>query len=365
MRSEDEQFTVILPTLNERQNISPLLDRLSSLHPEACVLVVDDCSDDGTAEEVRRRMASNHRLDLLERSGASRGLSGSVTDGILRVRTEFFIVIDADFQHPPERIADMMESLIEGNDIVVGVRQNRRSLSASRKLSSMGAHAMANAYLLIKGQPRTRDTMSGFFGGRTQLWREIIEESGDQFESQGFKVLFDLLRFAPRDISIGQVEFEFGERRGGESKLSSRVALSIMKQCGMPGKAVALVISFLFLNMLGRFLATLILGTVSTFALVSFLGSPFHISALFPTITSLIVAMVYLVIATELLFRRRNDSLLGSARLIMVATVGYLFTIFMFYLVTPNLEMLQALCVFVGFGVALSWDVIGCTLPTS
>ena len=75
--------------------------------------------------------------------------------------------------------------------------------------------------------------------------------------------------------------------------------------------------------------------------------------------------MVYLVIATELLFRRRNDSLLGSARLIIVATVGYLLTIYMFYLVTPNLELLQALCVFVGFGVALSWDVLGCSLPTS
>jgi len=331
--SEVESYTIILPTLNEDHNIIPILSKLSSLYPHAKILVVDDGSDDGTVEKVLRCKAAYQKIDLIERAGNERGLTASILDGILNTKTDFFVVMDADFQHPPEKIMDIVDSLKKGNDIVVGVRKNRCSLSLIRKISSWGAHALANFYLSLKRQSRTRDTMSGFFGGRTELCKEIIKRHGNKFELKGFKILFDLLKFAPKNISVGEVEFEFGERQGGKSKLSSRVVLSILRQCGIPGKITASVISFLLLNMLGRFLATFVLGTFSTVAFLSVLGDSFHISEIFPTVTSLVVAMVLL-------------------------------TVYMVQLATSDVGLLEALSLLVGFGLAFSWDVIGCSLPS-
>ncbi|NYT12399.1 MAG: glycosyltransferase [Methanomassiliicoccales archaeon] len=365
--SDTHRFTIVLPTLNEGATIVKMLDTLTRLYPDSRVVVVDDSSTDGTIKKVQKYSISNSMVSLVERTGKKRGLNASIIEGILNSNTEFYVVIDADFQHPPESIKDVMNSLMEGNDIVVGVRRNRESLSRGRKLSSMGAHGLANTYLWWKGQPRTSDTMSGFFGGGTQLCKEIIEEYSDLFEGQGFKALFDLLKFAPNDIRVGEISFEFGERQGGESKLSSKIVLSILNQCGILGKSVAAVTGFFLLHMLGRFIATFILGLFATFALLEWIGAPINVYSFFPTITSFIVGVVYLVIATELLFsNRKQDSLLGSIKLISVASAGYLFTIYMFTVFAgTEVEILQAICMFVGFGVALSWDVIGCSIPSS
>lgn len=365
--SDTHRFTIVLPTLNEGATIVKMLDTLTRLYPDSRVVVVDDSSTDGTIKKVQKYSISNSMVSLVERTGKKRGLNASIIEGILNSNTEFYVVIDADFQHPPESIRDVMDSLMESNDIVVGVRRNRESLSMGRKLSSMGAHSLANTYLLWKGQPRTSDTMSGFFGGRTQLCKEIIEEYSDLFEGQGFKALFDLLKFAPNGIKVGEISFEFGERQGGESKLSSKIVLSILSQCGILGKSVAAVTGFFLLHMLGRFIATFILGLFATFALLEWIGAPINVYSFFPTITSFIVGVVYLVIATELLFsNRKQDSLLGSIKLISVASAGYLFTIYMFTVFAgTEVEILQAICMFVGFGVALSWDVIGCSIPSS
>lgn len=359
---EVENYTIILPTLNEGQNIIPILTRLYSLYPHASILVVDDGSDDGTVEKVLRYKTTCKKIDLVERAGKDKGLTASILDGILNTNTEFFVVLDADFQHPPEKIKEIIDTLQNGKDIVVGVRKNRRSLSLTRKLSSWGAHALASSYLLLKRQPRTRDTMSGFFGGRTELCKEIIRQHRNEFELKGFKVLFDLLKFAPKNISVGEVEFDFGERLGGKSKLNSSVVLSILRQCGIPGKITASIISFLLLNMLGRFLATFVLGTISTIVFLSVLGGSFQLSELFPTVTSLVLTMVYLVIATELLFRKKRESLLDSARLIAIGAFGYLLTVYMVQLSTSDFGVLEALSLLIGFGLAFTWDVIGCSL---
>jgi dolichol-phosphate mannosyltransferase len=364
---DTDRFTIILPTLNEGATIVKMLDTLTDMYPKSKILVVDDSSVDGTDEKVNRYHRLKPQVNLLDRAGKERGLNASIMDGISHSDTEFFIVLDADFQHPPGSVADLMDSLIDGNDMVVGVRINRVSLSLGRKLSSVGAHKMANSYLWWKGKPRSSDTMSGFFGGDSVLCKEIIEENSDDFEDRGFKALFDLLKFAPKDLRLAEVEFEFGQRQGGESKLSSKIVLSILKQCGIPGKAVAAVANFFLLNMLGRFLATFMIGMLTVFALLGWAGGPITIYSFFPTTTAFFVGVVYLVIATELLLMRKEQgTLMGNIKLVSVAAIGYFLTIYMFTVFAgTEVEILQAICLFVGFGIALGWDMIGCSIPSS
>jgi len=239
---DHSKYTVILPTYNEVQNIPPMVEELLTRYPGVRVLVVDDDSYDGTPEAVRELMARHPGVDLLSRDPQDRGLTASLMDGIAAVTTEHFVAMDADFQHPPAVVEGIMRELAEGHVLVVGTRNDIRAMSVSRRLASWGANFLAQAYLFVHRQRRPHDLMSGFFGGQTAVWREVILSKGARFERRGFKVLFDLMKFGPRDVDIAEVRYDFGERAGGESKLNSRVIISLLRQCGVLGRALAFLV---------------------------------------------------------------------------------------------------------------------------
>lgn len=364
--SESKEFTVILPTLNEGATIARMIDRITELYPGAEILVVDDGSTDGTVSKVRRLVRVKEGVSLIQRDVLDRGLTASIMDGIRRTETDYFVVMDSDFQHPPESVGDIIDSLLEGNDLTIGVRETRNELPIGRKLSSVGAHKLANIYLRLKGKPLSKDTMSGFFGGRTDLFKRIIDKHGSEFERRGFKVLFDFLKFMPGDARIDEVEFAFGERMGGESKLDSRVVLSILRQCGLAGKGLATASSFLLLTMMGRFTATIILGLSATFAVLSVTGVDWTTTTALSTFLSFILAMVYLTIATEFSIsdNRRIKTLAEGAKLVSISLIGYILTLYVFYTISAELTLLQALSTLLGFIIALSWNILGCSIPT-
>ncbi len=235
-------FTVILPTYNEVQNIRVMIEELLRLYPGINVLVMDDNSIDGTVESVHALMAKHPSVRLIVRDPRDRGLTASLMDGIVNARTERFIVMDADFQHPPASVGDVMRELSAGHVMVVGTRNNIKALSVTRRLASWGANFLARLYLLSHRKCRPSDMMSGFFGGETAVWKEVILTNGKKFERQGFKVLFDLMKFSAPQTRAAEVRYDFGERSGGESKLDSRVIVSLLRQCGYLGRFVAALI---------------------------------------------------------------------------------------------------------------------------
>ncbi|KQM11868.1 hypothetical protein AOA80_05925 [Methanomassiliicoccales archaeon RumEn M1] len=219
-----------------------MVDELLRLYPGINVLVVDDNSIDGTVEAVHELMERYPSVRIMVRDPKDRGLTASLMDGIVNTATEHFIVMDADFQHPPASVGDVMGALSAGHVMVVGTRNNIKALSASRRLASWGANFLARSYLLSHRKSRPSDMMSGFFGGDTAVWRGVIIANRERFEKQGFKVLFDLMKFSPPGTRVAEVRYDFGERSGGESKLDSRVILSLLRQCGCLGKLAAALI---------------------------------------------------------------------------------------------------------------------------
>jgi len=91
------RVSIVVPTVNESQNLSPLLDRISLAMSGISyeVLIIDDDSKDGTFELCQQMMAW-HPLRLYVRQNASRGLSGAVLEGLTRARGNFVVVMDAD-----------------------------------------------------------------------------------------------------------------------------------------------------------------------------------------------------------------------------------------------------------------------------
>jgi glycosyltransferase involved in cell wall biosynthesis len=267
------RLTVVLPTYNEEDNIRRIVPELFSLYPNARVVVVDDSSKDGTAAAVKEMAGIYPRLRLIERPRARRGLTASVMEGILTVETPYFINMDADFQHPPASVNDLYSALEGGADLVVGVRKTMGPLTLTRRIASQGAHKLAATYLWLRRQPGSRDLMSGFFGGRSQVLKDVILRKGDKFERRGFKVLLDIMKFLPSEARMEEVEYTFGDRTKGQSKLDGQVVISVMKQCGPLGKATGFSLEFFLINPAGRVVGLLILAAIFMFA-VLMTGAP-------------------------------------------------------------------------------------------
>jgi dolichol-phosphate mannosyltransferase len=359
IKDEDRVFSVILPTLNEGDNIVPMIETISNLYPSSKVIVMDDNSIDGTREKVLDRYPNSDRVKVIRRNPKDSGLTASIIEGILNVDTKYFVVMDADFQHPPQSLGDMIDSLNEGNDLVIGVREDKMSMMFYRQIASWGAHVMASTYLACKRRPRSRDTMSGFFGGDTALCQKIIRENGHKFERKGFKALFDILKFAPRDLKIGEVVFKFNTRRSGESKLSSKIVLSIMRQCGLPGKALAAAVTFFLLSSFGRLLAAILLGIVSTMVAILFTGEVSN-KVFMNMLLCLFSATLFMVLTNEFIAELKWRGVISRGIVIVgVAFLGYLINLFMSYVLNDALLAVALIPSMLGITVAFSYDIIG------
>jgi dolichol-phosphate mannosyltransferase len=200
---------VIIPTYNERENIVPLLKRVSPLADE--VIVVDDNSPDGTGA-LASQFGGNVRTII--RPGKL-GLSGAVLRGIEESRNDEVIVMDADFSHPPNIIPKIAASL-KDHDIVIASRKKIIGWGAERHLASKVATLLAQVLFF---RSKIGDPMSGFFGTK----KSVIDQYEDKVSPYGYKVLFTVVKNYVRDYGydrIASVDYTFVNRRFGDSKLS-------------------------------------------------------------------------------------------------------------------------------------------------
>lgn len=215
------KLALIVPTLNEEQNIGQLLDRArKALDPAEIpfeIVVVDDNSRDRTASVVSTVGREDPRVRLLERKG-ERGLSGAILDGWRAADADILGVIDADLQHPPELLPDLYRAIAEGYDLAIGSRYTQGGgigdWNAVRHLLSSAA--IWATWPLQKRGARAKDPMAGFFLVR----RSCIE--GVAFQRAGFKLLLDVL-IRSRIRSVKEIPIVFGLRTGGESKAGLKV----------------------------------------------------------------------------------------------------------------------------------------------
>jgi dolichol-phosphate mannosyltransferase len=218
-----EKLALVIPTLCEAENIGRMLDRVRSvldpLHIPYEILVVDDDSSDGTGVIVSRIAREDPRVRLLVRRG-ERGLSGAILHGWQHTDATVLGVMDADLQHPPELLPQLVYAIREGRDLVIGSRYTPGGdlgrWNPIRKLLS--AAAVWVTLPLQRPRLRTMDPMSGFFMVRRSCLPEI-----DDFQRSGFKLLLEIL-VRGRCESVKEVPFAFGLRYRGASKANFKVA---------------------------------------------------------------------------------------------------------------------------------------------
>ncbi|MBN1329083.1 MAG: glycosyltransferase [Candidatus Heimdallarchaeota archaeon] len=225
------EVTIITPTFNENENIGPLMDLLSENFPDVNLIVADDGSQDGTREQVRAFSEKNPSFRLLDREAEEiHGLTISVIDAIKLTETPFFIVMDCDFQHPPEKAAEIAVKLKEGYHFVVGERDEIPDWPFKRRLISWGASVIGKFSLWIHRSATCGDVMSGFFGADTRYAQMIIGKHPKGFRPKGYKIMFELLKHSRRkETKVGRVGYTFNPRIRGESKISKKHIIEFLK----------------------------------------------------------------------------------------------------------------------------------------
>lgn len=255
------QLSVVVPTFNERDNVTVLYRRLDATLKDIPweVIFVDDNSPDGTWTVVRGLARQDPRVRCIRRVGR-RGLSGACIEGILASSAPYAAVIDADLQHDETQLPKMVGLLQNGEaELVVGSRYIEGYRAEGFNKQRAGASAFATEIARRSLQVEIADPMSGFF----MIRRDRFEQLAPQLSTQGFKILLDVVATAQGKLRTVEVPYTFGARQHGESKLDSMVALDFLGL--VLAKLTNDVISLRFLM----------------FAMVGALGLLVHLVALF------------------------------------------------------------------------------------
>ena len=215
---------VIVPTLNERDNL-PVLTKALMQYPEVSMLVVDDQSPDGTgalADELARDYPG--RIEVMHRT-ARPGLGRSYVDGIRWVLDRPVDVIcqmDSDLSHDPRQLRDLIAAS-ENADLVIGSRYVPGGAVVNWPLRRRLLSRFANIYIRVVTRLSPRDCTSGY-----RCWRRerLASVPLDQSGSAGYSFLVEMLFAASAaGLTFAEVPITFVERRQGESKLTRAVLL--------------------------------------------------------------------------------------------------------------------------------------------
>ena len=224
-------LTVVVPTRNERDNVSPLIERLGSVCPGLLleIVFVDDSSDDTPAVIKEQARRSSGPVKVIHRPEKQRvgGLGGAVHTGLNAARSEWVCVMDADLQHPPELVGALVDEARRSDaDVVVASRYcaggHVGEFSALRVALSRASALLARA-LYPRRLRGVSDPMSGFFLVR----RAAIDLAA--LRPRGFKILLEILLCGGL-LATSEVAFSFGERHTGDSKASVREAARYVRR---------------------------------------------------------------------------------------------------------------------------------------
>lgn len=219
------KVSIVVPTFNEMGNILNLVKRISSAlnGVKYEIVFADDSTDDTTS--LITDLSKQYQYIKLSRRTGQRGLASAVLHAIPMSEGEYIAVMDADLQHPPSVLPELLSAVEQGADLSVASRYcangSDEGLSGpARKIISRLTRF--TAYLVVPSSRSTSDPLSGFFVcRRSQIGSANVNPVG-------FKILLELMAKSEfrKVIDIG---FKFDRRTEANSKAGIREALNYLR----------------------------------------------------------------------------------------------------------------------------------------
>lgn len=349
----DKLLTIIIPTYNERENLVLLVEKIHAVLSDYNyeILFIDDNSSDGTAE-LAASLSNKYPVRVIVRQN-ERGLASAVVHGLRRTDSDVLAVMDADLQHPPEVLEDMLEAMHSDVDLVIASRYIKggscEGWGLGRRVISKGAIFLAHLLL-----PRTRqisDPMSGFF-----LFRKSVVDGAD-LKPTGYKILLEMLLMGQYH-NVAEVPYCFRVRKRGESKLNARQQIDYLKHLASLMRRTGEFTRFLKFCLVGA--SGVLVNEGLLWGLTQFAGLPLALSSAISIEASIISNFVFnnfftfadRRVAGEVFLLRR----LGQFNL--VSLIGLGINLGALLLLTNVLGLHYLLSNLAGIAIAMLWNYL-------
>lgn len=215
------RLLIIIPAYNEEKNIVRVVDNLIENYPQYDYVVINDGSKDSTAKICRE-----HGYNLVDLP-VNLGLSGAFQAGLKYAYVndyDYAIQFDADGQHRPEYIADMIAEMEKGNDIVVASRFVTQKKPFTARM--MGSHLIAFAMLLTTGK-KLKDPTSGMRMFNRKMIQEFALNINYGPEPDTISYLMK------HGVKVTEIQAQMDERIEGESYLNFTRSILYMLRMGI------------------------------------------------------------------------------------------------------------------------------------
>ena len=216
---------VIIPTYNEKENVSLMIDKVLGLSEEFDILIVDDNSPDGTAAIVAPRLSENNRIHLMKRAG-KQGLGTAYIAGFkwcLEHNYEYIFEMDCDFSHNPEDLVRLVAQLRqEDTDMVIGSRYVNNVVNVVNwPMDRVLMSYFASAYVRFITRMRVADATAGFVGYKRNVLQSI---NLDKIKFKGYAFQIEM-KYTTHKLGFKIVEIPiiFTDRTRGTSKMSGGI----------------------------------------------------------------------------------------------------------------------------------------------
>jgi len=218
-----ERALVIVPTFNERENISRLIEAVLEKDPRLDMLIVDDGSPDGTGDIVESIAANNKRVHILRRP-SKLGLGTAYIAGFkwsLERRYDYTFEMDADFSHDPGHLPEFLKT-IETADLVLGSRyRNGKVTVVNWPINRLLLSYFANVYARVVTGLQLFDSTGGY-----KVYRRAVLEAIDldDVRSNGYAFQIEMsFRAWRKKFRIVEIPIVFMDRTEGTSKMSKSI----------------------------------------------------------------------------------------------------------------------------------------------
>ncbi len=215
------ELSIIIPAYNEAENLGHFLPEWAQYASRSGyqLIIINDGSSDGTAA-VLEKYRSNRSLRIIDHK-VRRGYGGAIKSGIKRAETEFAVTFDADGQHQPPAIDQLIKAMKEsGADMVIGQRSNLSEGGLYRSLGRNLIRWVAGLLLPVK----IRDLNSGLKLFRVDPAKKYIRICPD---SMAFSDVITLAFISQGDL-VRETPIVINQRRGGDSKITTYTALETL-----------------------------------------------------------------------------------------------------------------------------------------
>tara|TARA_B100001939_G_scaffold12090_1_gene10481 strand:+ start:51 stop:758 length:708 start_codon:yes stop_codon:yes gene_type:complete len=218
------ELSIIAPALNEEKNIEPLtlkiIQHVRKIKFE--IIIVDDSSTD-QSKKILLNLTKKYKFFNPILRKKKRDLTQSCFDGINKSKYKNILILDADMQHDPKYIPQMLKEFNKGQDIVIGARKltsgKNKGLSETRRFASIFLIFFFKIFNI-----QTKDPMSGFF----LFKKDIYLKNKKRFFGKGFKILADILINSKTKLKAKDVPINFNRRYESESKMNTKILLILI-----------------------------------------------------------------------------------------------------------------------------------------